>query len=660
MPEIKINVNNRIAKAEKDAVMVCRNSDYAVVFNFDEEWSGFGAKTALFTYNGRTIPVPFSGSVCQAPELIKTVEVLIGVTTGDLTNGDTPEIQTTTSAYVPCFLSAKDETDEYVEPPKPEVYDELIALINSGMMKGETGDSAYEEWLKLGNEGSVEDFLLSLKGEQGEQGEQGIQGEKGDRFKYEDFTPEQLEGLKPDMTDYALEEDLTAVENALLQSGMTEKITTESAYASRVTAYGARVVDGSKSKLHRIVGKTAERKQYLDISKAILTTGYQITSSIDESKRVITLVSTAENTGNGNVLLGNKLRDVCPDLEVGKTYYLNADVQDDVTVSNKKADKTIILDTGGSWNYGTGKEITEQILNARAYIRGTKTYGTATITDLRITKESDTPWSPYIEGSMNATFAGIKSVSVSGEESIFNFPKTALPSGAEIDFDRQVIVNADGTETPFTEEMEFAGKEYQVWAGGTETVLGNDGAEYGATPTLLQSYTIVNEMGQGSGSGEGGNVDLSDYQKKVDSGLQTTAKTIVGAINEVNSKGNQNASDIATLKTNVSNLQTSVNGKQDKLTFDGTYNASSNKVATVSTVTDKIAEVVADAPEAFNTLAEIAAWIAKHPENVAAINAAIQANVAAIEQNAQGITEALTQAKAYTDEQITIALESDY
>lgn len=47
--------------------------------------------------------------------------------------------------------------------------------------KGDTGKSAYDEWLNLGNEGSVADFINSLRGEP---------------FTYEDFTEEQLQALK--------------------------------------------------------------------------------------------------------------------------------------------------------------------------------------------------------------------------------------------------------------------------------------------------------------------------------------------------------------------------------------------------------------------------------------------------------------------------------
>ena len=43
------------------------------------------------------------------------------------------------------------------------------------------GDSAYEEWLNNGNEGSFEDFYNSLKGEKGDKGDQGEKGDKGDK-----------------------------------------------------------------------------------------------------------------------------------------------------------------------------------------------------------------------------------------------------------------------------------------------------------------------------------------------------------------------------------------------------------------------------------------------------------------------------------------------
>ena len=66
------------------------------------------------------------------------------------------------------------------------------------------------------------------------------------------------------------------------------------------------------------------------------------------------------------------------------------------------------------------------------------------------------------------------------------------------------------------------------------------------------------------------------------------------------------ASDIPKLGiSKIDGLQDALDGKQDTLTFDGTYNASTNKAATVKTVTDAIAAVISDGDDAAadNTIA---------------------------------------------------------
>ena len=101
------------------------------------------------------------------------------------------------------------------------------------------------------------------------------------------------------------------------------------------------------------------------------------------------------------------------------------------------------------------------------------------------------------------------------------------------------------------------------------------------------------------------------------------------------------------INTAIQGLQ---NSKQDNVEFDGVYNKTTNKAATVKTVTDKIAEVVADAPESYNTLAEIAAWIEAHPESVAEINQRISENAGNIAKNTADIrTNAQNIAKLETD-----------
>lgn len=98
-------------------------------------------------------------------------------------------------------------------------------------------------------------------------------------------------------------------------------------------------------------------------------------------------------------------------------------------------------------------------------------------------------------------------------------------------------------------------------------------------------------------------IDLSDYVTN-DEIADMATKTWVGqqgfatttTVNGINGRLTTAEGEIDTLQADVeeqagdiSALQT---GKQDKLTFDGTYNASTNKVATVSTVTTAVANKV--------------------------------------------------------------------
>lgn len=81
------------------------------------------------------------------------------------------------------------------------------------------------------------------------------------------------------------------------------------------------------------------------------------------------------------------------------------------------------------------------------------------------------------------------------------------------------------------------------------------------------------------------------------------------------------------------------NSKQNKLEFEDEYNPASNKVATVETVTKKVSAIIAGAPGDFDTLKEIAAWIASHPEDVTHLNALIQENAQAISRNSSLISD---------------------
>lgn len=102
--------------------------------------------------------------------------------------------------------------------------------------------------------------------------------------------------------------------------------------------------------------------------------------------------------------------------------------------------------------------------------------------------------------------------------------------------------------------------------------------------------------------GEGGSVaqQIATEIGKLDSEDSAVAGQFVTAVSETDgvisvSRAALKETDIPTLQiSKVSGLQTALDGKQANLTFDGTYNASSNKVATVSTVTNAIGKLDSD------------------------------------------------------------------
>ena len=58
-------------------------------------------------------------------------------------------------------------------------FDEFMVSLKSNILVSRPGMSAYELWLSLGNTGTEQDFLNSLKGEKGEKGEPGSGGGEG-------------------------------------------------------------------------------------------------------------------------------------------------------------------------------------------------------------------------------------------------------------------------------------------------------------------------------------------------------------------------------------------------------------------------------------------------------------------------------------------------
>lgn len=101
--------------------------------------------------------------------------------------------------------------------------------------------------------------------------------------------------------------------------------------------------------------------------------------------------------------------------------------------------------------------------------------------------------------------------------------------------------------------------------------------------------------------------------------------------------GNNGVDDeIQEIRTLIEQLSSQ---KQDNIVFDGVYDAVNNKAATVNTVAEEVAKIIADAPEDFNSLKEVADWLETNGAEVAEMNSRINENASAIAQNKNKIEE---------------------
>ena len=204
MPTIQINIVSKIARCvDKRAFAVCGNSDYVMQFNFDSEWDAYSAKTACFRWNGQQEEVTFAGNECSMPVIYNANMVQIGVYAGDL--------HTTTPAVLPLRKSILCGCPTHAEPTE-DVYNQLMALLESDKIKGEQGEpgkdgtdgtDGYSPEATVTETDTGATITITDKSgtttatvKNGQNGKDGKDGEKGDAFTYEDFTPEQLAALK--------------------------------------------------------------------------------------------------------------------------------------------------------------------------------------------------------------------------------------------------------------------------------------------------------------------------------------------------------------------------------------------------------------------------------------------------------------------------------
>lgn len=136
MPDVSIKVKNKIAVGD-GTVIICGNTDYTAVFDFDAEWDEYETKTARFISNGEYTDVVFIGDRCAIPAQQNTHGVQVGVFAGDL--------HTTTPAYFDCAKSILCDGGAPADPAQ-DVYGQLMEKLNGleGVSAGQLAEAVNE------------------------------------------------------------------------------------------------------------------------------------------------------------------------------------------------------------------------------------------------------------------------------------------------------------------------------------------------------------------------------------------------------------------------------------------------------------------------------------------------------------------------------------
>lgn len=159
MPEILVTVRDKFAENTLRHMYVCSNSDYQIRFDFDDEWVPHQVKTARFKCGTAYQDVVFTGDICPMPIIENAAVIYVGVYAGDL--------HTTTAAIIRSFPSILSGNGAPADPP-PDVYAQIMAKIDSGVLQGPEGKSAYQVALENGFVGTETQWLASLQGPPGD------------------------------------------------------------------------------------------------------------------------------------------------------------------------------------------------------------------------------------------------------------------------------------------------------------------------------------------------------------------------------------------------------------------------------------------------------------------------------------------------------------
>lgn len=113
----------------------------------------------------------------------------------------------------------------------------------------------------------------------------------------------------------------------------------------------------------------------------------------------------------------------------------------------------------------------------------------------------------------------------------------------------------------------------------------------------------------------------------------------VGKVPTIEADVKSNKQNISSLQADVSKHTADIARNTADIALKANADAVYSKDETDSAITAKVAEIVAGAPEEFDTLKEMSDWLTEHSDSAATMNTAIQANTKAIADNATAIEE---------------------
>ena len=181
-------VNKRATCTDKNLKIVCGNTDYIAVFDFDDEWSAYATKTARIKHGAKYYDKIFTGNRCPLPAVNDTIAIEIGVYAGNL--------HTTTPAYIDAersILCGGGLPDDPLEDVYTQILEELsdheeriTELEAGGGGGGGTSTIAWKptvdaqgniSWTRTSSETAPE--TQNIKGEAGSDGSDGVDGVDG-------------------------------------------------------------------------------------------------------------------------------------------------------------------------------------------------------------------------------------------------------------------------------------------------------------------------------------------------------------------------------------------------------------------------------------------------------------------------------------------------